>query len=251
MAVNLNGKKTSLKEEAEIYKKRSDKESERTKLGKMNGREKASYFATYYLPKLLIIAAVLAVALYLLWSDVINKRQILLRCAILNETITDSTLTEFGDAFTASIGENPKNCAISFYAYYTRSDVAAEVGGNAANDLTEITSRIVASDLGCMIADKNDGKNYLDNGFFLKLDQFLTKEEYQKLEKYLYTAPKGEKIESGAYGIYLKESPVYQSLTKDVKILAENPVLSIITNSEESSKEYARKLIHYFFPDLF
>ncbi|MDY3909582.1 MAG: hypothetical protein SOZ48_07625 [Eubacterium sp.] len=250
MSMNLDGKKTSLKEEAEIYKKRTDKESEHDKLKKMNGRQKASYFATYYLPVLLIIAAVAAVVCYLLWADVINKRDIVLRCAIINEPIPDSILTEFSDNFTTSIGENPDKITSSFYIYYTRSDIAAETGANAANDLSEITSRIVAADLGCMIAGEADGKNYRDNGFFLKLDDFLSKEEYTALKDYLYTCPDGEKISAGSYGIYLDQSPVYQELVKELPSPIEKPIFSIITNSDETSREYARKLIHYFFPDI-
>jgi hypothetical protein len=251
MAINLNGKKTSLEEEADIYQKRSDKESEREKIKKMNGKEKRSYFAAYYLPKLLIILAVLSVVFYLLWADVINKRDIILRCAVLNESITDSALTEFGDSFVTSIGENPDKTAASFYAYYTRSDLAAEFGGNAANDLSEITSRIAACDLGCMIASEEDGKNYLDNGFFLELKDFLTEEEYSSLSSAMYTAPDGEEIKAGAYGIRLDDSPVYQALVKDSKTKIEHPVFSIITNADDETKEYARKLIHYVFPDIF
>lgn len=248
MAINLNGKKTSLKEEAEIYKKRADEQPEREKLKHMNAKEKASYFAAYYLPKLLVLVAVVAVAGFLLWSDVLNKRDVVLRCAILNETFTDEALTEFSDQFMASIGEDPDKTTSSFYVYLTRSDIAAENGGNAAGDLSEVTSRIVAADLSCMIASEADGKNYLDNGFFLKMEDFLTEEEYESLKDSLFTAEKGEKITSGSYGIYLDKSPVYQSLPRNTKKSSGRPVLSIITNADDQGKEYARKLIHYLFP---
>lgn len=251
MAINLKGKKTSLQENAEIYKKRLDEESEKDKLKKMNGRQKLSYFATYYLPKLLVAAAAAALICFLLWSDVINKRTLVLRCAILNEAVLDSTLTEFADTFLSSIGEDPDKTAASFYVYYTHSDIAVEIGANAAEDLTEISSRIVAADLGCMIANEEDGKNYLDSGFFLDLGDFLTEQEYKALKPYLFHAQKGEKIPEGDYGIYLDKSPVYQSLIKDIKTPVKSPFLSIISNSDESSKDYARKLIHYLFPDNF
>lgn len=251
MALNLNGKKTSLKEEAEIYKKRSDRETEHEKLKKMDGRQKLSYFTSYYLPILLIALAVAAIAGYLFWSDVLNKRDILIRCAVINEPIPDSTLTEFGDNFVASVGEDPDKKAASFYVYYTRSDIASETGANPANDLSEITSRIVAADLGCMIADEPDGKNYLDNGFFLNMKDFLSKEEYDALEDCLYIVADGEKIKAGAYGIYLESSSVYQGLIRDLPASDSNPVFSVITNSENESRDYAKKLIHYLFPDRF
>lgn len=250
MAINLKGKKTSLKENAEIYQKRQDEESEREKLKKMNGKQKLSYFTTYYLPKLIALAAAAAVVCFLLWSDVFHKRTMVLRCAVLNEPVMDSVLTEFSDSFISSIGEDPEKSAASFYVYYTHSDFAAEIGANAAEDLTEISSRIVAADLSCMIANEEDGKNYRDGGFFLELSGFLTEQEYKALKPYLFHAPKGEKTEEGDYGIYLDKSPVYQELIKDIKTPVENPMLSIISNADESNKEYVRKLIHYLFPDI-
>lgn len=249
MSINLNGKKTSLKENAEIYKKRADKESDRDKLKKMDGRQKLSYFTAYYLPKLLIAIAVAAVAFYLLWSDVLHKRTMILRCAVLNEAITDSALTEFSDTFLTSIGEDPDKTNASFYIYYTHSDSAAETGVNAANDLTEISSRIVAADLGCMIANESDGKNYMDAGFFMKLDDFLTEKEYSTLKDHLYKVPAGEKNTAGIYGIYLDNSPVYKELRKEIKKPVEKPIFSIISNAGKEDKEYARKLIHYLFPE--
>lgn len=251
MAINLNGKKTSLKENASIYTKRSENMSEREKLKNMSGKQKRSYFATYYLPPILIAAAVLSVIGYILWADFINKSNIYFRCAVLNESVSDAALTEFSDSFTKSIGMDPDKNSASFYVYYTRSDLASEIGANAASDKSEITSRIVASVLGGMIANEKDGHNYYEGGFFLKLDNFLTKDEYSKLKEYLYIPEDEKNTEHAAYGIYLEKSPVYQTLFKEQKARVENPIFSIITNADEEIKEYARKLIHYYFPDLF
>lgn len=251
MALNIDGKKTSLNEEADIHQKREDEKSERKKLKEMNGRQKLSYFNTYYLPFLCVVLAIGAVALFLFWADVINKRDVILRCAVINEPVLDASLEEFSDNFILSLKENPEDVTASFYVYYTRSDLAAEIGGNAANDLSEITSRIVAADLGCMIAGQEDGKTYLDHGFFVNLEEFLTPEEYKKLKPYLFHAEAGEKHKAGSYGIYLSKSPVYQELTKELASPVKDPVFSIITNAEDADKEYARKLIYYFFPDCF
>lgn len=174
MAINLNGKKTSLKEDASIYEKRPEHSSEKEKLKSMNGRQKRSYFATYYLPPILVVLAVVAVIGYIVWTDFINKSNIYFRCAVLNESLTDSSLTEFSDSFTKSIGMDEEKNKASFYVYYTRSDLASEIGANAARDQSEITSRIVASNLGGMIADEKDGLSYYDSGFFLKLNDFLS-----------------------------------------------------------------------------
>lgn len=251
MAINLNGKKTSLKEDASIYEKRPEHSSEKEKLKSMNGRQKRSYFATYYLPPILVVLAVVAVIGYIVWTDFINKSNIYFRCAVLNESLTDSSLTEFSDSFTKSIGMDEEKNKASFYVYYTRSDLASEIGANAARDQSEITSRIVASNLGGMIADEKDGLSYYDSGFFLKLNDFLSAEEYKKLEKYLYIPVNEKNKEHAAYGVYLDKSPVYHALFKDQKARIERPIFSIITNADEESKAYAKKLIYYYFPDIF
>ena len=127
----------------------------------MTGKQKRDFFKTYYLPKLLVILAVAGVVFYIVWVDFINKSHIYMRCAILNESITDSTLTEFSDRFTDSLKMNYKKNRASFYMYYTRSDVAREMGADTGSDLSEISSRLVANSLDCMIASYEDVENIL------------------------------------------------------------------------------------------
>ncbi|MCH5251783.1 MAG: hypothetical protein J1F22_02310 [Lachnospiraceae bacterium] len=248
MAINLNGKKTSLKEDASIYNKHPGDISEKEKLKTMTGKQKRSYFATYYLPPILIGLAVIVVVGYILWSDFINKSDIYLRCAILNEQIADGDLTRMGDEFTEQLGMDAGKKKPSFYVYYTRSDLAAEIGANAASDLSEITSRLVAGVLDCMIADEKDGSSYYDGGFFLNLEDFLTKEDYARLQDSLYI-PEQNNPDKAAYGIYLDKSPVYQALFKEKKAFIEKPIFSVISNSGQENKKYAHKLISFFFPE--
>ena len=161
MALNTKGKKTSLTEEASIYQKRQDDLSDKERIKNMTGKQKRDFFKTYYLPKLLVILAVAGVVFYIVWVDFINKSHIYMRCAILNESITDSTLTEFSDRFTDSLKMNYKKNRASFYMYYTRSDVAREMGADTGSDLSEISSRLVANSLDCMIASYEDVENIL------------------------------------------------------------------------------------------
>ena len=161
MALNTKGKKTSLTEEASIYQKRQDDLSDKERIKNMTGKQKRDFFRTYYLPKLLVILAVAGVVFYIVWVDFINKSHIYMRCAILNESITDSTLTEFSDRFTDSMKMDYKKNRASFYMYYTRSDVAREMGADTGSDLSEISSRLVANSLDCMIASYEDVENIL------------------------------------------------------------------------------------------
>ena len=247
MALNTKGKKTSLTEEASIYQKRQDDLSDKERIKNMTGKQKRDFFRTYYLPKLLVILAVAGVVFYIVWVDFINKSHIYLRCAILNESITDSTLTEFSDRFTDSMKMDYKKNRASFYMYYTRSDVAREMGADTGSDLSEISSRLVANSLDCMIASYEDVVNiYLKNGFIMNLNNFLSENEKKALKPYFVTKKnEADKV----IGISLKDCKKYRTLFTGRTPITEEPVLYVITNATNEGKNYVKQLIHYLYSD--
>ena len=247
MALNTKGKKTSLTEEASIYQKRQDDLSDKERMKNMTGKQKRDFFKTYYLPKLLIILAVAGVVFYIVWVDFINKSHIYMRCAILNESITDSTLTEFSDRFTDSMKMDYKKNRASFYMYYTRSDVAREMGADTGSDLSEISSRLVANSLDCMIASYEDVENiYLKNGFIMNLNNFLSEKEKKALKPYFVTKNnEPDKV----IGISLKDCKKYQALFTGRTPITEEPVLYVITNATDEGKNYVKQFIHYLYLD--
>ena len=239
MALNTKGKKTSLTEEASIYQKRQDDLSDKERIKNMTGKQKRDFFKTYYLPKLLVILAVAGVVFYIVWVDFINKSHIYLRCAILNESITDSTLTEFSDRFTDSMKMDYKKNRASFYMYYTRSDVAREMGADTGSDLSEISSRLVANSLDCMIASYEDVENiYLKNGFIMNLNNFLSENEKKALKPYFVTKKnEADKV----IGISLKDCKKYRTLFTGRTPITEEPVLYVITNATNEGKNYVKR----------
>ena len=247
MALNTKGKKTSLTEEASIYQKRQDDLSDKERIKNMTGKQKRDFFKTYYLPKLLVILAVAGVVFYIVWVDFINKSHIYLRCAILNESITDSTLTEFSDRFTDSMKMDYKKNRASFYMYYTRSDVAREMGADTGSDLSEISSRLAANSLDCMIASYEDVENiYLKNGFIMNLNNFLSENEKKALKPYFVTKKnEADKV----IGISLKDCKKYRTLFTGRTPITEEPVLYVITNATNEGKNYVKQLIHYLYSD--
>ena len=247
MALNTKGKKTSSTEEASIYQKRQDDLSDKERIKNMTGKQKRDFFRTYYLPKLLVILAVAGVVFYIVWVDFINKSHIYMRCAILNESITDSTLTEFSDRFTDSMKMDYKKNRASFYMYYTRSDVAREMGADTGSDLSEISSRLVANSLDCMIASYEDVENiYLKNGFIMNLNNFLSENEKKALKPYFVTKKnEADKV----IGISLKDCKKYRTLFTGRTPITEEPVLYVITNATDEGKNYVKQLIHYLYSD--
>lgn len=251
MAINLKGKKTSLKEDASIYKKRDDNMSEKERIRNMSAKERRTHFVTYYLPKLTIIVAIAAVIFYIVWVDFIQKADIYMHCAILNESVSEDSLMELSDQFTESMEMDSNSNRVSFAVYYTNAELARELGRNAGNDLSEISSRLIASMLDVMIASPEDvEQSYLKNGFIADLSTFLTDDEYERLADYLYIPETAEHGNGHAYGIRLTESSPYQSLFAGQEPLQKDPVFFLITNATDEGKEYARRLIYYFFPDL-
>lgn len=175
-----------------------------------------------------------------------------MRCAILNESINDGVLTEMGDNFTKSMDLDIDDYKSSFYIYYTRSDVAMQMGADTGSDLSEISSRLVASMLDSMIASPEDVENtYLKNGFIADLSTIFTKEELTRLKDYLYIPTTAEYNNGKPYGIRIAKSSVYQSLFADREPMQKEPVFYIISNAEEEGKEYARKYVHFLFPEVF
>lgn len=247
MAINLKGKKTSLDEKASIYQKRQDEMPEKERLRQMSGKERREHFKTYYLPTLLVVLVVAAIVFYIVWVDFINKSNIYLHCAILNESISDGALTELSDRFTESIDMDSSKNKTSFYLYYTRSDAALEMGADAGRDLSEISSRLLASSLDCMIASEEDVKDsYMKSGFMLDLSTLLTREELARLESCFYH-PAGN--DGQIYGIHLKQCAAYQSLFSDRTPMVDDPIFFVITNATEEGKKSARQLIQYLFAE--
>lgn len=252
MAIDLEGKKTSLEEEASIYSKRDDNQSDLERFRQMTGKERRVHFASYYLPKLLIVLAIASVIFYILWVDFVDKADIYMRCAILNESVSDGALTGLSDDFTQSLGMDSKDYKSSFYLYYTRPDVAAEYGGDSSGDRTALSSRLVSNMLDTMIATPEDVEDsYLKNGFITDLSTFLSEKEYKALKNYLYIPNTEEHHNGHGYGISLKESKVYQALFSDRKPLQKEATLFVISNATPEGKEYAKKLIYFLFPEVF
>ncbi len=251
MAINLNGKKTSLDEKASIYEKRQENLTEKEKWKNMDGKQKRAYFSTYYLPKLAVICVILAVAGYIFWMDFIRKSDIYFHCAVLNDSIMDESFEEFSDAMTESFGMDPDKNKASFYVYYTQNMRTGQTGVKPAGDLSELSSRIATGIMDAVIADSGIARSYLDSGVCMKLTDFLTEEEQEKLKDVLYETSTAKDGSQAAYGISLDESSVYQSLYKGNAPFVEKPILFVITNSEEEHREYIHQVIHYLFPDRF
>lgn len=165
MAIDVKNKKTSLDEEAAIYEKRDETESGKSRWKKMNRSQKITQFKTYYLRPLIVVVLILCVVGFFIYKDVITKKDIAFRCAIVNEVATEIPVNAFSDEFTKYMKLDPDKNLSSFHLYYTDTQLAQKVGASTAGDLSQISSLIYASLLDGMIAGEKDFTTYHDNGF--------------------------------------------------------------------------------------
>lgn len=248
MALNIKYKKTSLDENASIYSKRDEEESERSKWSRMDRQQKWIHFKAYYLRYVVIGCLVLAVAGFFIYKDVIRKTEVIYRSAVLNEIAMELPITDFADGFTESMNIDPDRNLSSFHLYYTDADLAKQVGAAISSDLTQVSSMIYAGKLDSLIAGQDDFDGYKENGFFADISELLNEEQIRQLEDKLYISKNKDDGKEYACGVYLDESRVYQQIFADGGGIVEKPILGILFNSE--NKEVSKQLLYYLFPEL-
>lgn len=251
MAFSTKNKKTSLGEDAFIYEKRDEQETEKSKWAKMNREQKLVHFKTYYLRPLIIVCLVVVVAAYFFYSDVIRKKNVVYQCAIVNENATELPVQAFAESFVESMNlDTDKNKAV-FQLYYTKEELASKVGTSASTDLTRISSMIYASSMDSMIAGEEEFRVYLENRFFVDLTELLSEEELSRIQDRLYIpASVGEfkNEEKHPYGVFLQQNERYGQIFEGGASIVEKPILGVIFNSE--NKEASRQFLYYLFPEL-
>lgn len=248
MALNTKYRKTSLDENASIYSKRDEDESERSKWSRMDSKQKWVHFKTYYLRFVVIGCFVLALAAFFIYKDVIRKTEVIYRSAILNEITTEIPLNAFSDGFTESMNIDPDRNLSSFHLYYTNSDLANQVGATVSSDLTQVSSMIYAGTLDSIIAGREEFDGYQEKGFFTDISELLSEEQMRMLEDRLYIPDNPDNGQQHAYGVYLDQSEVYQQMFADGGGIVEKPILGVLFNSKK--KEVSKQLLYYLFPEI-
>lgn len=248
MALNVKGKKTSLDEQASIYEKRDEGESEKSKWDRMDRKQRITHFKTYYLRPLIIGILVLCVAGFFIYKDIIMKKDVIYQCAVLNEQAFDIPLTEFGEGYVTYLGMDPDKQLSSFHLFYTDAELARAVGASASSDLTQVSSMIYARKLDSIIADQVDYDTYMKEEVFMDLSELLSEAELAVIQDYLYVPEVPDQEAGHPYGVYLDQSPVYETIFRDGGGIVEKPIFGVIFNSEK--KEESRQFLYYVFPQL-
>lgn len=248
MALDKKFAKSALDENASIYAKRDESETEKSRWSKMDRKQRWVHFKTYYLRLVIIGCFVLAVAGFFVYKDVIKKTEVIYRCAVLNEIATDLPITSFADGFTQSMNLDPDRNMASFHLYYTNTELANKVGATVSSDLTNVSSMIYAGTLDSVIAGQEDFDDYWEKGLFSDLTEWLSEEQQKKLADKLYIPETADNEYFHPYGIYLDQSAVYQQIFEGGGGIVEQPILGFVVNSK--TKEMSVQLLDYLFPEL-
>lgn len=246
MAQNIKYKKSSLKDDASIYKKRDEDESEKSRWSKMDRRQRWTHFKTYYLRFVVIGCIVLLLAGFFFYRDVLHRTEVIYRCALINEIAVEAPILAFADGFLESMNIDTERNDASFHLYYTNSEAAEKVGASLSSDLTHVSSLIYAGKLDSMIADQQDFDGYLEKNFFTDLTELLTEEQLALIQDKLYIPDVPENTEKHPYGVYLDGNEVYGRIFEMGGGMVEKPIFGVMINSQ--NKEASRQFLYYLFP---
>ncbi|MDR1701010.1 MAG: hypothetical protein LBR68_07440 [Lachnoclostridium sp.] len=248
MAINTKGKKTTLGEDALIYEKREEDDiTGRQHWKNLSGKKRLTQFKDYYLPTIAVIVFVLCFAGYIIYHDVINRKDVIYQAAIFNEILPEESVQTFSSEFVTYSGHDTEEEKAAIGTFFNNPETASEANASVANDIQHIASLVISGMLDVIIADDNTIQNYKNENILWDLDDFLTNEEKSKLKPFYYSI--NNDSESGSYGLNLNYSSRYSHLFSQYKQHTQTPILAIIKNSE--NKELTRQLIYYLFPDVF
>ncbi|WP_026835930.1 hypothetical protein [Eubacterium xylanophilum] len=249
MAVDLNGKKTSLDDNASIYDKRDDNMSEKEKWQKMSITEKKDHFFGYYFIYIVAGIAILSVIGFFVYKDVIAKKDVYFDVALINEMAMDGPIEEMADKFTTSIGLDPGKKLASFHMYFTNSKVAEKVGASVASDLTTVSSKAFAGMLDGMILGHEDLEGYQERKLYMDLTKVFSENELKYFEDNgLLYYPEKNNESKHPYGINLIKSREYDQIFSMGGGIVKDPYFVVMFNSKNVG--VAEKLMHFMYPDM-
>jgi len=163
---NITGKQTALDDDAEIYKRgaeRADNKTEKQTWSELSAKGKWSYFCTYYLARILLVLAVLALVGYFLYSVLKPKPKDVAYIVVLDNTLDAVALQEFFDDAVVEMGYEKGKAEIF-------CDTRLSGSQNSLTDMSTLSTYIVAGTLDILIADEKGLRRYAENSMLVDLE---------------------------------------------------------------------------------
>ncbi len=230
-------KKSVLGDDAAIYQKRTP-QGEKAKLKGLPFKKKLQYIKDYYLKASIVIGITAFVVVYLIYTLVRPKDEVLLRLIAINDSYTEEQTETLINDFGKTINYNPDKEDILI-----EDNLFLDPENMNTNVQDAITIYTTAGTLDVIIADEDVFTLYAKNGYFCDLSELFSEEELTALSKdLLYATGKH------AYGVCLDDSSIYTGMStwyKQQKASGSSVsyYIGIISNSKQ--KDNAVAFIEY------
>ncbi|MGP1612100.1 MAG: hypothetical protein ACTTG8_03335 [Catonella sp.] len=219
-------KESILDEEAYIYR-HNDNEDEGDKWKRMSRKQKWAYFNDYYRNKLIGVVILLAVIVFLVYSMLKPKPDVVVSIAVLNDYWNNEKVEEL----TKEIGKYLELEEGKQEIWIDDTYFLKETGiGNEIANTQRLVARFATGDINVVIAERPTFEEYVKNGTFLKISEVLD-------DVNLYR----DKIVSDGYGISLDGT----NFLKEVQSYQKESVLGVLANADNEDYKYLSKIIKY------
>jgi len=234
-----NFKNTTLDDSASIYQPRQE-QTEKQKFSEMTFKEKIRYFNDYYRLKTIVFVAITIGIIYLVYTILNPGPKAVLHVTSINNSIGMEAAETLEANFSGylNLDKDKENVFIDTTLYLGDEDDMNELTMASRQKLMAL---FFSGDIDIFIAPEAEFTHYADEGFFSKLSDQLTTEMCSYFADSFYYTQTEEDPAKGAYGIYLKDSIIYDKAGQPV----ESPVLGIAVNSKYA--ENAVEFIRYIF----
>ncbi len=239
--MNLKNKKTVLNDDAALYSHREDV-SEKEKWKTMSKKERWQYFADYYLMKIIVTIAVIAIVGSILHTMLTPKPEVVLSVAVVNDAanqlIYDTLQMKFNEVI--ALDEEKQQTVFDTGYNFTSGDYQSWQKFSMYN---------MVGDLDVSLLPKSLFEEYAPGGYFSPIAVHLSSGLYGMLSEYLLETKQQD--ENGAlipdsetvYGIDLSSTWIFKEQKK------EEPMVLVINAAPENVGNIEKLLSLLFFPD--
>lgn len=215
--------------------------SPREHWNQLDRKGKWNYFRDYYLRKVVVIALIIGFLGYIGYITLSPKEDSKFYCMVLNDKVDASKADSFLDSFKETLSKEATDGA---FTLDDTSNLSRENPDYTAQQ--RLSALAYTKKLVLIIAEEDTLKYIAENGYLIDITEVLPADVCKSLSKeFLFTKVEDDPVEH-AYGISLKGSNQYETIsTNHVYKPERNMAIGIVANSQNSETGIA--FIRYLF----
>lgn len=237
--------KTKLDEEASIYQKRVDK-TFKERMAELKGFAKVEFFVTYYLGKILVIIGIAAFVIYLGYTILRPRPEVVMYVAVVNSPIEQAGFEGMKSGLAEYLVQDAEKQEIIFDTSYYMYDAQSNYESRLA-----FMTHLSVGEIDTIIAGKSELTNLVNAATCMPLKNVLSADITDKLaDRLIRLTPNPEDPDEGVvytediYGIDVTD---YMREKLGAELMQENYYLAFVVNSEYSEQFVA--MVKYMFSD--